>query len=287
MKQSLRTNDDYIVLGCEKNGLLCQFILKIGFTSGVIASGHYHFHSTYEMHIPVIGNMHIMAEDKDILLQPGEVCVIPPDTIHYVYADENAFRIGFRFTFSRIGKQENIPHSLFEYSFGALTNARVVKNCPVYRKYLSVAADNLESPLPEFMTGDLLFLALYETASIISTSPAPEIFHGSTSDILLSEQIEEYLNNYYSHELHLGDLSKYLNLSNRQTERIIARLFGIPFRALVNKKRLTTARLLLKITDLPVEEIAHKVGFQDQNYFYRKFSAAFSTTPGKYRSQLK
>jgi AraC-like DNA-binding protein len=56
---------------------------------------------------------------------------------------------------------------------------------------------------------------------------------------------------------------------------------------LLCKKRLTTAKLLLKITDLPVEEIARSVGFPDQNYFYRKFSAVYGTTPGKYRKEVR
>ena len=288
MKRELIDDNDYIVLSCQQDGILCEFILKLGFTSGVTASGNYHFHSTYEMHVPVSGTLHIMVEDRDLILSPGQVCVIPPDVIHYVYGDENAFRVGFRFAFSPVGKPGSAVYRRFHQAFGSSKDCLILSDCSIYSKYLAVAAQNIRTPLPDFMTAELLFLALYEAASMavqagISDKPVP----GYTSDVLLSERIEEYLNQNYTRELRLDELAAHLNLSSRQTERIILRLFSIPFTALVNKKRLTTAKLLLKITDLPVEEIARMSGFPDQNYFYRKFSAAYKTTPRKYRKQVR
>lgn len=287
MNQMLNDSNDYIILNSEKEGISCDFILKPNFLNGIIASESYHFHSTYEMHIPVMGTMHIMAKDQDILIHPGEVCIIPPDVVHYVFSDKQAFRTGFRFTFSHLKKEEHAPSSLFDDTYGVLTDLKVIEDCPIYSKYLAVAADNLTSPLPHFMTADLLFLALYEAASMLSHSHTYALQSMGNSDILLAEKIEEYLNTHYSQKFYLHDLAAYLNFSNRQTERILARLFGLSFSALVNKKRLTAAKLLLKTTDLPVEEIARNVGFPDYNYFYRKFSAAFSTTPGKYRGQFQ
>ena len=58
------------------------------------------------------------------------------------------------------------------------------------------------------------------------------------------------------------------------------------FTELVNKKRLTAAKMLLKTTDKPIEEISYLCGFEDKNYFYRRFSAMFGTTPGKYRNGM-
>lgn len=288
MKRDLIDDNDYVVLSCRQEGVLCEFILKLGFTSGVTASGNYHFHSTYEMHVPVSGTLHIMVEDRDLLLSPSQVCVIPPDVIHYVYGDENAFRVGFRFAFSPVNKPDSDAYRRFLRAFGNSKDCLILPDCSIYSKYLSVAAQNIRKPLPDFMTAELLYLALYEAASLaVQAEISEDLPSNCASDVLLSERIEEYLNQNYTRELRLGELAAHLNLSSRQTERIILRLFSTPFTALVNKKRLTTAKLLLKITDLPVEEIARMSGFPDQNYFYRKFSAAYETTPGKYRKQVR
>ena len=288
MKRELVDVDDYVVLSAQQDGILCEFILKLGFTSGVTTSGNYHFHSTYEIHVPVSGTLHIMVEDQDMLLTPGQVCVIPPDVVHYVYGDEQSFRVGFRFAFSPITKPESNVYAIFQQAFRRHGGCLIIPNCPVYNKYLRIAAENIRQSLPDAMTSQLLFLALYETAYCAGSTLIDEpLLSEHTGDVLLSERIEEFLNKHYTESLRLGDLSAWLNLSSRQTERIILRLFGVPFTTLLCKKRLTTAKLLLKITDLPVEEIARSVGFPDQNYFYRKFSAVYGTTPGKYRKEVR
>ena len=36
-------------------------------------------------------------------------------------------------------------------------------------------------------------------------------------------------------------------------------------------------------TELPVEEIAINVGYENQSYFYRQFKARYEMTPNQYR----
>lgn len=289
MKQLLHNENDYIVLSCEKKGLRCGFILKLGFTVGVISSNHYHFHSSYEIHVPVNGNIHIMVEDRDLLVRPGEVCVIPPGVIHYIFEAEDTYRIGFRFTFVQSTKADDEGYQLFRRTYGRLTDACTIKECRLYEKYFAAGVQNMTEELPAFMTGELLFLALYEAALRLDMPGERKDVAVAESaedrDTQLSELIETWLNNHYGEQLVLGDLAAYLNFSTRQTERIIDRLFGMPFTALVNRKRLVMAKLLLKITEQSVEEVASQVGFRDRNYFYRKFSEYFGMTPGNYRSQ--
>ncbi|MBQ8233135.1 MAG: helix-turn-helix domain-containing protein [Lachnospiraceae bacterium] len=293
MKQT--SDKDYIVLTCENTSIRCEFILKKEFITGVTASQTYHFHSIYEMHIPVTGILHMMVEDKDIMLLPGEVCIIPPDRKHYVYADKSSYRIGFRFTFFIQKKSTEPSDSLFQYSYGKLTDVFVVKNCPIYEKYLKAAADNFACAMPHFMTSNLLFLSLYETAlamitvncvsmsndhKTLSENEPPIIY----SDTYISECIESFISRHYTEKIRLDDMATQLNLSVRQTERVTSRLFGMSFTSLVNKRRLTVAKLLLRTTDIPIEHIAIASGFENINYFYRKFSAECSMTPKEYRN---
>ena len=58
------------------------------------------------------------------------------------------------------------------------------------------------------------------------------------------------------------------------------------------KTRVKLARLLLEKTDmllletnLPVEEIAAAVGYENQSYFHRQFKARYGMTPAKYRRE--
>lgn len=165
MKQRLSESEEYLILNSEKDGVLCRFILKENFTNGVIASGNYHFHSAWEMHLPVKGEMRVMAGDRELHVQPGEVCLIPPQVSHYVYGDERAYRLGFRFTCERAGKAESRLWETFAGAFGGLNCVQVLQ-CPLYEKYLCTAAENLRRELPGFMTAELVSEVKYSSAFI-------------------------------------------------------------------------------------------------------------------------
>lgn len=278
-------SNDLILLRVQREGVLCECLIKREFISGVTASENYHFHSVYELHVPVTGTIRLMVEDRDLLVSPGEVCVIPPNLSHYIFADASSFRIGFRFSFARTGREYGAAGDVWEKSFAALRDAQVLPHCAVYEKYLRAAAENCAAGMPDFMTADLLFLALHEIAVALSQLPAPPIAAPrSTSDAQLAEQIEIFINQHYHQRVYLEDLAAQLHLGVRQTQRVTARLFSLSFSALLSKRRLTAAKLLLKTTTLSIEEVALRCGFEDKNYFYRKFTAAFSITPGKYRA---
>ena len=138
------------------------------------------------------------------------------------------------------------------------------------------------------MVADMLFHSVYETATKINnTVHIPQKTNIDYSDIFVAEKIEDFMNMNYTEKIHLSDLANHLNLGNRQTERVIAKHFGVTFSPLLNRKRLSTAKFLLKTSDLSIDEVSVISGFEDKNYFYRKFSSAFGITPGKYRKLHK
>ena len=159
-----------------------------------------------------------------------------------------------------------------------------MKNSNIYSKYLSVASSCISEQKPSFEPAYLIFIALYELADIICNDSI--CFENEYSDTAVSECIEDYLNLNYSKKITLDDISLHLNLGKRQVQRIVKKLFGMTFTELLNKKRLSTAKLLLKTSDLSVEKISVMCGFEDKNYFYRRFSASFGITPGKYRNSF-
>jgi transcriptional regulator GlxA family with amidase domain len=53
--------------------------------------------------------------------------------------------------------------------------------------------------------------------------------------------------------------------------------------AYIRRCRLTTARDLLKKTDLPIADIAARVGFDDYNYFLRVFKKTYGASPKRMR----
>lgn len=61
------------------------------------------------------------------------------------------------------------------------------------------------------------------------------------------------------------------------------RCFGISFHQDCIAARITRAKALLAVTDLSISEIAEQIGYLDQKYFYRQFSAAAGMTAVQFR----
>ena len=284
MNNPVISKNEYIVLKHKINNLSCEFILKDRFFNGMVENTNYHFHSLFEIHICVKGSMHILIEDNSFFLSEGEICIIPPHITHSVLKTEGSFCSGIRFNYTNSGKSKDSDYAFFNKAYGGLKKAIVVKNSNIYSKYLSVASSCISEQKPSFEPAYLIFIALYELADIICNDSI--CFENEYSDTAVSECIEDYLNLNYSKKITLDDISLHLNLGKRQVQRIVKKLFGMTFTELLNKKRLSTAKLLLKTSDLSVEKISVMCGFEDKNYFYRRFSASFGITPGKYRNSF-
>ena len=83
--------------------------------------------------------------------------------------------------------------------------------------------------------------------------------------------IHEYIEQNYHRPLHLSDLAAELHLSERQTQRIILRLFGRSFSELLSGHRASVAARLAATTDMPWSEIAAYVGYETYSGFRRSF----------------
>ena len=53
--------------------------------------------------------------------------------------------------------------------------------------------------------------------------------------------------------------------------------------AYILRRRMHKAKKLLKVTDLPISEIANNVGFSDYNYFSRVYKKTYGKSPKYYR----
>jgi len=87
----------------------------------------------------------------------------------------------------------------------------------------------------------------------------------------------------FSSDIQLKSLAEELHVSESRAGHLVKQLFSMPFSELLGQFRLKTAAELLSSSDMPVSEIAFKAGFNDQNYFSRRFKRAFGVSPLRYR----
>lgn len=97
------------------------------------------------------------------------------------------------------------------------------------------------------------------------------------------QKIRNYLLEHYAENMGLDTLSQRFCVSKYHLQRIFKKHIGQSPLEFLSGVRLTRAKELLRTTDLPVGEIAYRVGWENASYFVSKFRAQEEITPHKYR----
>jgi AraC-like DNA-binding protein len=84
-------------------------------------------------------------------------------------------------------------------------------------------------------------------------------------------------------DIGLADIAAEARLSPFHFARAFKASIGVPPHRYLVQLRLERARGLLETTDLPVTDIAARIGYDDPGYLARLFRKSFGTTPADYR----
>ena len=99
--------------------------------------------------------------------------------------------------------------------------------------------------------------------------------------------IVDYLDKHYMEDLSVADIATHFNMSTSYLAHFFKQYGQKSVIEYVNETRILHAKNFLEKEELPVSEIALKVGFSDINYFSRKFKAITGMTPTEYKKSLK
>lgn len=102
----------------------------------------------------------------------------------------------------------------------------------------------------------------------------------------ISERTSIIIEEYFLYEYRyasLGELSGRLELSPRQTQRVLEKLYGSSFTKMKNKARMSAATMLLSDNTLSLTDVSERLGYSTQEYFTTTFKAYYNISPGKYR----
>lgn len=96
-------------------------------------------------------------------------------------------------------------------------------------------------------------------------------------------ELLEYIDANYEKSLNLQDYADYIHMSPGYVTRLFNKYLDMGFKEWINEVRIRKAMELLETTDLSIKSISDKVGYNNLNYFYRKFNSVTGTTPKNYR----
>ena len=109
-------------------------------------------------------------------------------------------------------------------------------------------------------------------------SPAPALTRAGLMPIIEDAFFYRY------RTLTLDDLARLINLSARQTQRLIKQNFGKTFSQKLAEARMAAASQYLLNTDLSVTEISDRAGFSSIEHFSAAFRRVTGMSPRQYRA---
>lgn len=96
-------------------------------------------------------------------------------------------------------------------------------------------------------------------------------------------KVVTYLDENFYQEISLQDVAKLANVNKSYLCNIFHEYTGKTIKEYINELRVEKAKGLLLNTDMPITEISYVCGFNDSNYFARKFRQITGLTPSKTR----
>ncbi|CDA98842.1 transcriptional regulator AraC family [Lachnospiraceae bacterium CAG:215] len=111
--------------------------------------------------------------------------------------------------------------------------------------------------------------------------------HSLRSYSTLIRDIIFYANSHLHTDLSLNTLSDQFNVTKNYLCTLFKKEVGTTLTQYITKLRIHYAMELLSDTDLPISEVALMAGFNETNYFIRKFKQFTSLSPTLYRKNIK
>ncbi|MBQ9964472.1 MAG: AraC family transcriptional regulator [Clostridia bacterium] len=97
------------------------------------------------------------------------------------------------------------------------------------------------------------------------------------------QRVKEFLDRHYAEPITLDRLAETFFINKYYLSRVFKQQFGSSPIDYVLHVRITQAKILLRFSDLSVEQICAQCGIPDPNYFARIFKKVEGCSPGEYR----
>ncbi len=220
----------------------------------------------------ISGKEHLKVENKDFLLTAGDTCIIEPNTNHSYHSDpkDPVEKKWINFTsplFHSVYKELGLSGKYLFKDFNSST---------YFEELLILAEKSKYSEDICFDAAVILFKLIFEIKKSIFEEQ--KALPSNTA-----KKVKNYIDSCVFKTLSLDELSKTIMYSKKQLTREFKKYYNnTPYNYLLELK-ISTAKRLLEITDMPIKEIADRLCFENQHYFSKAFKNKVGISPTEYK----
>lgn len=255
-----------------------------------------HQHDYIELCYLWSGSCSQTIEGKKVVTSEGDVCIFDTQAVHSIEAGgENDILVNILMSreffdaafLSRMPRQGIVSEFLAE----SVTRSRKKKHYLYFKTHgNNRVGEIMEQIISEYYTGDIGMEEVMESYVIILFTELLRTWRDETkkqASVAKEVQILELLSyiekNYET--CTLPEMGKAFGMHGNYLTALLKEKTGRSFVEHVQEQRLKKARMLLETTELPLSELIPLCGYNNMNFFYRKFREAEGCTPAQYRKE--
>ena len=251
-----------------------------------------HTHDCIELMYVLSGSVTHHIGGDDITVREGDILIMRQFTSHSIdVAHEKDIAVNFLMnpaffdrTLEMLGEEPSPLHNFFTLCMKADTGTNEYLHIslgryPHIQSLMDVMVWNMingvsnKNSINENLMG-LIMLLLQDTADSNFGQPGDKTIW----------QVLHYIERHYK-DCSLRDCADNLHFDYYALANKVKKETGKTFVKLVQEKRLSQATYLLRSTPLTVHEIANAVGYENEGFFYRLFTAQYGLSPREYRKK--
>lgn len=245
----------------------------------------FHHHPYFEFFFCRNGEATVNFENDTVTLNKFDILLVSPKTVHTsLDGKNNTGALNFLFKQNSL-KTENGLYKILLKAFSAPYIH--MKNCRKFADTLRGLMSNIDNG-NKFMISRFFYQIitdlLGEIGMLTSISPEEMLKDSSISRYRKIDYLIRYA--HKNEDFSLKFLADSLNLSERQTSRIIKEEFGCTFSEILTRARMKSAVKYLSNKKMTIAEVSAMVGYDSINCFYNAFKKQFGCLPGQYRKNF-
>ncbi len=232
-----------------------------------------HYHGLYEIYFLEEGNCTYIIDDKVYSVQSGDIVIIPDGVIHHTKYDDikhSRILINCEKRYIPASVQSGISSGNYLYRNPFVTEEVKKILGRIEREYQ--LGDAFSDEVIICHTHSLFYLLMRNTETCLAVDDGNKVI----------EQAVAYIRENFASDISLSSLAKRFSVSSEHFSRMFKKETGLGFSKYLNSLRLQYAEQLLKSSEgQNITQVAESCGFEDSNYFSKKFKEVYGISPKK------
>lgn len=253
-----------------------------------------HWHEHLELILMETGELSLTCNALKYHGKPGDLLIINPNDVHHL--ESETLNVEFYCIIFNLSMVRSLMADPTDMDFLIpLSNNKIVfdhlnsSNSELKQNIIKLSQiynDNHQTKGLDIKAHIFQILSLLFRKCNHSTL-TPLNFKKRNCNLTLIQNLLEYLHNNYSKKIDIKQLSTEFNISYHHLCHIFKEFTNQSIIQYVTSLRIDKALFYLLNTDKTITEIALLIGYNDMNYFSRKFKQIMSMSPRQYINSLK